>query len=52
MAITEAPPPTPDAPPAVRGPWARLAAAILEQGDAELVFVVGVIGFSQGNYAV
>jgi His/Glu/Gln/Arg/opine family amino acid ABC transporter permease subunit len=52
MAITEAPPVNPDAPPDVRGPTAPLPAAILALGVAALVIVVAGIVFSQVNYAL
>ena len=43
MAITEAPPVNPDAPPDVRGPTAPLPATILVLGVAALVVVVAGI---------
>ena len=52
MAITEAPPVNPDAPPDVRGPTAPLPASILVLGVAALVVVVAGIVFSQVNYAL
>jgi polar amino acid transport system permease protein len=52
MAITEAPPVNPDAPPDVRGPTAPLPATILVLGVAALVIVVAGIVFSQVNYAL
>ena len=52
MAITEAPPFNPDAPPDVRGPTAPLPATILALGIASLVVVVAGIVFSQVNYAL
>ena len=52
MAITEAPPVNPDAPPDVRGPTAPLPATILALGVAALIVVIAGVVFSQVNYAL